>query len=305
MADFLGKDEKFKNLIPLRFDDYIEADKLLHTIEDHPQYLNSIQTIFHLGACSSTTETDGRYLIQNNYTFTKTLAQWAITNHKRFLYASSAATYGDGAHSMDDKNNDLTRLRPLNLYAYTKQRFDLYAQRRGWLSNIIGLKYFNIFGPNENHKGDMRSVVSKAFQQIHTQGKVNLFKSYHPQYADGEQRRDFLYIKDAVAMTLHLAETPTAAGLYNLGAGHAHTWKELVTPIFQALGNPVNITYIDMPQNLRSTYQYYTCADIAKLRDAGYKNTPTPLDEAIKEYVTHYLIPQKHLGDEQPTTHEP
>ena len=151
----------------------------------------------------------------------------------------------------------------------------------------------------------MRSVVSKAFQQIHTQGEVNLFKSYHPQYADGEQRRDFLYIKDAVAMTLHLAETPTAAGLYNLGAGHAHTWKELVTPIFQALGNPVNITYIDMPQNLRSTYQYYTCADIAKIRDAGYKNTPTPLDEAIKEYVTHYLIPQKHLGDEQPTTHEP
>ena len=298
VADFLGEDAKFKNLIPLRFDDYLEADALLDVVENQPQLLDDIETIFHLGACSSTTETDGHYLIENNYAFTKTLAHWAVESGKRFLYASSAATYGDGSQGMDDKDENLSRLRPLNLYAYSKQRFDCYAQRRGWLSSIVGLKYFNVFGPNEAHKDDMRSVADKAFHQIDAKGTVNLFKSYHPEYAHGEQRRDFLYVKDAVAMTLHLAENSSAAGLYNLGAGQAHTWKDLVTPIFEALGKPVDIRFIDMPETLKAKYQYYTCADIAKLRATGFKDPVTPLAQAVKEYVTDYLMPGKHLGDE-------
>lgn len=293
VTDLLGKDEKWKNLVPLKFEDYWEGDDLI----EHLDSCVDVKTIFHLGACSATTEKDCRYLIHNNFEYTKILAEWSLENDVRFVYASSAATYGDGSQGMDDTDEDLQALRPLNMYGYSKHLFDKYAQKQDFLSDIVGLKYFNVFGPNENHKGDMRSVVSKAYDQIQETGSVSLFKSYHKDYADGEQMRDFLYVKDAVKMTIHLAQTESAEGLYNLGSGKANTWKTLVEAIFAALGKETNINYIDMPEQLKGKYQYYTKADITKLLNTGYKTGVTPLADSVKDYVSNYLVPDNYLGD--------
>jgi ADP-L-glycero-D-manno-heptose 6-epimerase len=296
IADYLGTDEKWKNLVPLKFVDYIEADELLQQLES--RRLADVQTIFHLGANSSTTERDCRLLIQNNYEFSRRLAEWALDRGARFVYASSAATYGDGSQGMDDAVDQLERLRPLNMYGYSKHLFDVHAQRHGWLDRIVGLKYFNVFGPNENHKGDMRSVVNKAYHQICATGHVQLFKSCRADYRDGEQMRDFLYVKDAVDMTIHLAETPTATGLFNIGSGKPRTWIDLVKPIFCALNLPMSIEFIDMPEALRNRYQYHTCADISKLQSTGWRGPVQPLEAAVDDYVRNYLQPGRHLGDE-------
>ncbi len=296
VCDILGSSEKYRNLVPLRFADYIEASDLDLIIEATPEKLADIRAVFHLGACSSTTESDCSYLIRNNYEYTKTLATWALANDSRFVYASSAATYGDGSQGMDDKSDNLQALRPLNMYGYSKHLFDLYAQRHGMLNSIVGLKYFNVFGPNEDHKENMRSVVHKAFREISESGSVSLFKSHHPDYRDGEQERDFLYVKDACEMTLHLAETPTANGIFNLGSGEAKTWLDLVRPIFAAMDKTESIQFIDMPQELRAKYQYHTCADISKLKATGYTSPFTPLSEAVTDYVQNYLMPNRTLG---------
>ena len=301
VADFLQQDEKWKNLVPLRFADYVEADDLRRlAIEDSPR-LRDIGTVFHLGACSATTERDAGYLIRNNYEFTKDLAAWALRRGARFVYASSAATYGDGTQGMSDRA-DLTALRPLNMYGYSKHLFDLHAARAGFLEKIVGLKYFNVFGPNEDHKADMRSLVHKAYGQVVETGAIRLFKSDRPEYADGEQKRDFLYVKDAVEMTIHLAETADAGGLYNLGSGEANSWNALATAIFAALGRAPRIEYIPMPEELRAKYQYFTQADIAKLRGAGYARPITPLADAVADYIGQYLVPGRGLGDEEVVT---
>ena len=201
---------------------------------------------------------------------------------------------------MDDKDEDLARLHPLNLYGESKQQFDLFAQREGWLARIAGLKYFNVFGPNEDHKGEMRSLVHKAYQQILATGRVQLFKSHQPAFKDGEQKRDFLYVKDAVEMTLHFAEGELAGGgLYNLGSGRASTWLTLVRAIFAALGREPAIEFIEMPAALRDQYQYFTEADIGKLRAraAATRPPPTPLPAAVRDYVRNYLVPVKRLGE--------
>ena len=298
VADFLGSDEKWKNLAPLRFDDYIEANDLLARVEADDPALADVELVFHLGACSSTTERNATYLVRNNFEYTKKLAQWALAHDARFVYASSAATYGDGSAGMSDLENDLHVFQPLNMYGYSKHLFDLYAARHGFLDGIVGLKYFNVFGPNEDHKGDMRSLVHKAYRQIVDTGRVQLFKSHRPDYRDGEQRRDFLYVKDAVNTTIELAETATAGGVFNVGSGAAHTWIELAHAIFAALDRPPRIEFIDMPEALRDKYQYFTQADLTKLR--GYcKNVPlTPLDEAVADYVQNYLAPDRRLGNE-------
>lgn len=295
VTDFLGSDEKWKNLNALRFDDYQEADDFAALLDQRPQTLAEIQTVFHLGACSATTERNGPYLIRNNFETTKNLARWCLENGKRFVYASSAATYGLGEAGMGDDATRLHELRPLNLYGYSKHLFDLHAARRGWLDHIAGMKYFNVFGPNEYHKGDMRSMVHKAFEQIRDQGEVALFKSHHPDYPDGGQERDFLYVKDAVEMTLHLGATPTANGLFNLGSGQARTWLDLVNPVFKALDRSPKINFIDMPETLRGKYQYHTCADISRLRASGYDREPHPLEAAVDDYVRNYLVPAKFL----------
>ena len=300
VCDRLSTDEKWKNLVPLRFADYIDGNDLLQAVQHSPAKLGRFDHVLHLGACSATTERDADYLMRNNYEFTKQLCQWSLANQTRFVYASSAATYGDGAHGMNDQDPDIHKLRPLNMYGYSKHLFDLHAKREGWLPSIVGLKYFNVYGPNEDHKADMRSLVHKACGQILATGKVQLFKSHRPDYKDGEQMRDFLYVKDAIRMTLHLAETPSAGGLFNLGSGKAHTWVELATAIFTALGKAPNIEFIDMPEHLQSKYQYYTCADIAKLRASGFTQEITALTEAVRDYVQGYLVPDKRLGDEMP-----
>ena len=293
VADLLGKDEKWKNLTPLKFADYIEGDALLERLDQ----FKDVTTVYHLGACSATTETDAAYLIRNNYEFTKTLAHYSLSGNRRFVYASSAATYGAVAESLPE-TTPLSALRPLNMYGYSKHMFDVYAEQAGFLDKITGLKYFNVYGPNENHKGDMRSVVYKAFHQIQQTGAVSLFKSYKPEYTDGGQMRDFFYVKDAVAATVFLAQNVQGGGLFNLGSGEPNTWLALVNPIFKALGREPNIKFVDMPEAMRSKYQYFTSANISKLRAAGFNRKLTPLADAVTDYVKNYLLTGLPLGDE-------
>ena len=299
VSDILGTSEKWKNLTPLRFEDYLEADDLRPRLESGT--LGKFDYVFHLGACSATTERDATYLIRNNFEFTKDLAEWSLRNDARFVYASSAATYGDGSAGMSDTEPRIERFRPLNMYGYSKHLFDLYAARHGLSENLVGLKYFNVFGPNEGHKDDMRSLVHKSCAQALETGAIRLFKSYKPEYRDGEQKRDFLYVKDAVAMTLHVAAQRSAGGLFNIGSGEAHTWIELATAVFRALDREPKIEFIDMPETLRGKYQYFTQADIGKLCAAGYTAPVTPLADAVADYIRNYLLPSLPLGDEAPT----
>jgi ADP-L-glycero-D-manno-heptose 6-epimerase len=297
IVDLLRKDEKWKNLVGLDYEDYLEAEDFQELLALNPSQFSDISVIFHLGACSATTEKDASYLARNNYEWTKQLAQWALSQEIRFVYASSAATYGDGSLGMDDHMENLNDLRPLNMYGYSKHMFDLYAQKHEILNKLVGIKYFNVYGPNENHKGDMRSLVNKAYDQIVETGKVQLFKSYKKKYKDGEQMRDFLYVKDAVEMTIHLAQNEFAGGIYNLGSGEANTWISLATAIFDALKKKPNIEFIDMPEELKGKYQYYTKASIDKLRSTGYDKKITPLHDAVVDYVKNYLVPGKRISD--------
>jgi ADP-L-glycero-D-manno-heptose 6-epimerase len=295
ITDVLGADEKWRNLVPLRFENYIDASELFGRIES--KALQDVRWIFHLGACSATTEKNASYLMENNFHYTRRLAEWALQGGRRMVYASSAATYGDGSAGMEDGHEHLERYRPLNMYGYSKHLFDLHAKRHGWLDRLVGLKYFNIFGPNEDHKGDMRSVVHKAYNQIRNTGSVELFKSHHPDFRDGEQQRDFLYVKDAVNATIHLATEPQAAGIFNIGSGIASTWIELVTPIFHALDLPTSIKFIDMPEALRGKYQYRTIADTLRLKSCGWTGPEFTLDAAVRDYVSHHLVSDRRLGD--------
>ncbi|HKP69755.1 MAG TPA: ADP-glyceromanno-heptose 6-epimerase [Pyrinomonadaceae bacterium] len=292
VVDRADETDKWKNLAPLKFADYIDADDFLDDLGLH----KDAGVILHMGACSSTTETDADYMLRNNYQYTKDLAEFAVANNIRFIYASSAATYGDGSAGMNDGTDELNKLRPLNVYGYSKHLFDQYAARNGMFDRVVGLKYFNVFGPNEDHKGDMRSLVNKAFGQINETGKLKLFKSAHPDYADGEFGRDFVYVKDAVEMTLHFMER-SGGGLFNVGSGRMNTWNALADAIFDALDQHKAIEFIDMPEHLRDRYQYHTQADLTRIRAAGYAAETTTLNDAVRDYVRNYLIPRKHLGD--------
>jgi len=293
VVDEYGKD-KCKNLANLSFADYVEKNDFLKTVVEK-KIGTDIEAVFHTGACSDTTETDAAYLRKNNYEYTKLLAQWATEANVRFIYASSAATYGDGSAGFGDDEERIENSRPLNLYGQSKQMFDLWAHRAGLLKKIAGLKYFNVFGPNEYHKGEMRSFCLKAFEQINAKGKVRLFKSYKSEYADGEQMRDFLYVKDAVDMTLFFLDNPRLSGLFNIGAGKARTWNDLAAAVFAAMDKSVKIEYIDMPDSIRNQYQYFTEADISKLRRVGYDKEITSLEDAIKDYVQNYLQKDAYL----------
>lgn len=292
IVDRLDETDKWKNLAPLQFADYIDADDFLERLDR----FKDAQTLLHLGACSATTERDANYMMRNNYEFTKRLANWSIERNARFIYASSAATYGDGSNGMTDGTENLNNLRPLNIYGYSKHLFDLYAKRSRLFDTIVGLKYFNVFGPNENHKGEMRSLVNKAFAQIRETGALQLFKSANPDYEDGEFGRDFVYVKDAVEMTVHFIENP-GNGLFNVGSGKMHTWNELAKAIFNALDLPPKIEFVEMPEPLRDRYQYHTQADISRIRQTGFEKPTTSLNESVADYVKNYLIPDKFLGD--------
>lgn len=287
LVDSLGREAKWRNLLGLRFEDILSPEALLEKI--HQGRFLDVRAILHMGACSSTTETDADYLLENNYRYTRHLCEFSLENNIRFVYASSAATYGDGSHGYSDEDSTTASLRPLNMYGYSKHMFDLWALKTEAMSRIAGLKYFNVFGPYEDHKGDMKSMVAKSYRQISESGKVKLFKSYRPEYPDGGQMRDFVYVRDAVDVTLWLLENSDVSGLFNCGTGKARTWIDLATAVFRAMDRPVEIEYVDMPDVLRGKYQYFTQAEMGKLRRAGYADPFHSLESAVDEYVRGYL----------------
>lgn len=285
-VDVLRTNDKWKNLRHLNFADYLDREQLF-------DYLNSadgVEAIIHMGACSATTERDAHYLMENNYRYTLRLAEFALEHGARFIYASSGATYGMGEQGYDDDESKIHLLRPMNMYGYSKQLFDLKARREGWLNAITGLKFFNVYGPNEYFKGDMASVVFKAFNQIKEKGYVRLFKSHRPDYKDGEQLRDFIYVKDVLEVILFFLKHPEKNGLYNVGSGKARTFLDLVHATFAAMNREPKIEFFDMPEGLRDRYQYFTEAKIEKLRKAGYRQPFHSLEEGITDYVQNYLM---------------
>ncbi|MCS7013571.1 MAG: ADP-glyceromanno-heptose 6-epimerase [Chloroherpetonaceae bacterium] len=288
IADELGNSEKWKNLVGLRFADYLHKDDCLQKIlsEKFPR----LDAIIHMGAISSTTERNMDLLMRNNYEYTKDLAVFAAQRSIRFIYASSAATYGDGSQGYDDDESKLHTLMPLNGYGYSKHLFDLWAQRKNLLNKIVGLKFFNVFGANEYHKEEMASVVFKAYQQILQTGTVRLFKSHHPKFADGEQMRDFVYVKDCVEVMFWLLQNPNVNGIFNLGTGKARTFKDLVAATFAAMERPVSIEYIPMPEALQGKYQYFTEARMQKLYAAGCPVRFKSLEESVTDYVRQHLM---------------
>jgi len=296
VVDDVDHEEKEKNLAAVKYADLLGKVDFLQAIQSR-SLTSPISAIIHMGACSSTTETDEQFLTQNNFEYTRHLAEFSLERGIRFIYASSAATYGDGAEGYLDDESRLNALSPLNLYGDSKQRFDQWAQGKGAFDKIVGLKYFNVYGPNEYHKGDMQSLVRKGFFQIQETGKMRLFKSYKPEYADGGQERDFLYIKDAVAMTLFFLDRPEVGGLFNVGSGTARNWNHLAHALFSALGKEPNIEYIEMPPSIRDQYQYHTQAEMGKIRKAGCGVPTTSLEDGIKDYVQNYLLPGKRLGE--------
>ncbi|AOS83505.1 ADP-glyceromanno-heptose 6-epimerase [Chlorobaculum limnaeum] len=289
VVDDLGKasEGKWLNLRGLRYADFIHKDDLPALLE-HDR-LPQIDAVIHMGAISSTTEQDANLLLRNNYEYSKMLAMWCARKETRFIYASSAATFGDGSEGYRDGIEALDRLRPLNMYGYSKHLFDCWMLRDGLLDKAAGLKFFNVYGPNEYHKEEMTSVVFKAFNQIGDNGSVRLFRSHNPDYANGEQMRDFVYVKDCTKIMQWLIETPSATGLFNIGTGQARSFRELVTATFDAMERPVSIEFIDMPETIRDKYQYYTCAECDHLRQAGYTGRMTPLEEGVRDYVQNYL----------------
>ncbi|MDR2734884.1 MAG: ADP-glyceromanno-heptose 6-epimerase [Spirochaetota bacterium] len=284
-----GQSEKWKNLVDLRYHDFIPADRFPEELARGKWKSARIEACIHMGACSSTTETNADYLMQNNYAYTRALAEYCVRHNIRFIYASSAATYGNGEQGWGDDDAATERLRPLNIYGYSKHAFDLSALRQGWDKRMVGLKFFNVFGPNEYHKGEMRSVVHKAYQALLAGQEFRLFRSHRPDIADGEQKRDFLWVKDAVKVILFFLENKNLCGIYNVGSGKASGFNDLLRAVMRAMNISGGIQYADMPPDLRERYQYFTEADITKLRRAGYAEPFTPLDEAIREYILEYL----------------
>ncbi|GAB6060359.1 ADP-glyceromanno-heptose 6-epimerase [Desulfonatronum parangueonense] len=296
VVDDLGRGEKWKNLVNLRYADYLHKATFLQLLEQG-RLGPEVQAILHMGACSSTTETDAEYLMENNYRYTKILAQFCLRHDVRFIYASSAATYGDGTLGFDDDPELMPRLKPLNMYGYSKQLFDLWALRNKVADKMVGLKFFNVFGPNEYHKGDMMSVVCKAYHQILETRRLRLFKSHRADYADGAQQRDFIYVKDCLDVVWWLLENREVNGIFNLGRGEARSWNDLATAVFSAMEQPLNIEYIDMPESIREKYQYYTEASMGRLYDLGCPVIFGTLEAGVADYIHSYLMTEDpYLG---------
>ncbi|MDE0837850.1 MAG: ADP-glyceromanno-heptose 6-epimerase [Kiritimatiellae bacterium] len=287
VVDALNNPEKEANLASVRYAEFMDKDAFREALLAGE--MTAVKTVFHLGACSSTMQLDVDFLNDNNVLYTQQVCTWCSDNDVRFIYASSAATYGDGEHGYSDDEANIQELKPLNPYGQSKQDFDLWARERGLLDHIVGLKYFNVYGPFESHKGDMRSVVNKAYGWIQDTGELSLFKSYRPDFADGEQNRDFIYVKDAVAVTLFFHDHPEVSGLFNCGTGEARTWVDLGRAIFAAMDLEPKIKMIEMPDALRNHYQYHTQADATKLRECGFTQPFMSIEEGVDDYVRNYL----------------
>ena len=289
IVDRFGSSEKWRNIAKREFLDILPIDGLLPWLD---RYGGEVDTVFHLGANSSTFETDADAIIAGNLNYSIALWRWCAAAGKPLVYASSAATYGDGTAGFDDGVN-LARLRPLNLYGWSKHAFDRWAAREAARGHApprwFGLKFFNVFGPNEYHKGEMRSLVAKNYARVAAGEAVRLFKSYRPDFADGGQLRDFVYVKDCVAALLHLWRQGRASGLYNIGSGRARSFADLIGALAAACGRAPRIEYVDMPEALRPTYQYFTEAPLGRLRAAGYDGQFAPLEAAVADFVAGYL----------------
>jgi ADP-L-glycero-D-manno-heptose 6-epimerase len=284
LVDDLKRSIKWKNLLGKKFTDLISKHDLFSILEKKG---DSIDAIVHLGACADTLEEDADYLLENNFRYTQNLSQLAIKNNIRFIYASSAATYGLGEVGFSDTLLD--ELRPINKYAFSKHLFDLYAKKEGLLSKIVGLKYFNVFGPNEYHKNHMASMINKMTLQALEGHPIELYKSTDPRFEDGGQRRDFVYVKDAVQMTTFFLENKIS-GIFNIGSGKATSWNEVAMALFSALKLKPSIKYIEMPRNLQCQYQNYTCADMTTFKKIYPNFNCWKIEEAVKDYVQNYLI---------------
>ena len=297
IVDRLGSTDKWKNLVNLRYADYLHRDAFLKMVAQDAVPFKA-DTLIHMGACSSTTERDADFLWTNNFSYTRTMSEWALKHAIRFIYASSAATYGNGSQGFPDDHVKIPDLKPINMYGYSKHIFDVWAMKHHLENKMAGIKYFNVFGPNEYHKGDMTSVIFKAFHQIQQTGKVRLFKSYLPEYGDGGQMRDFVYVKDCVDAMWWLLQNPSVNGIFNLGTGKARTWNDLIHAVFAAMNVGPDIEYIEMPEGLRKQYQYFTQAEMGKLKAAGCPVNFSPLEDSVRDYVVNYLQQDDpHLGN--------
>lgn len=290
VVDSLGKDDRWKNLVGKKFEDIIEIDSIFDWLKGKS---SEIKAIFHMGACSDTTEQDATFLLNNNYRYSVKLAEFALKNNIRFIYASSAATYGDGSKGFLDDHDLLEELEPLNMYGYSKHLFDLWIKNQGALNAVVGLKFFNVYGPNECHKGRMSSVIKKFLPDALYKGKIHLFKSNDSKFSHGGQKRDFIYIRDVSKFTLKFLDN-NYCGIFNLGRGIATEWNELVDAIFLSLNKQANIEYVDMPSDLIGKYQNYTCADISKLKSTFSKDCIfQDLNKSIDDYIQNFLIPER------------
>jgi ADP-L-glycero-D-manno-heptose 6-epimerase len=293
VCDWLRSDERWRNLAKHEIADIVTPEDLPDWLRGNPA---KVEVVIHMGAISSTTETDVDLITLNNVRTTLRLLQWCTETKTRFIYASSAATYGDGARGFDDvfSCDALALLRPLNAYGWSKQVVDRRIARLAEQEHTLppqwaGLKFFNVYGPNEYHKGHMQSVIAKNYALIRAARPLGLYRSYRPDYADGGQLRDFVYVQDCVDVILWLVDHSQVSGLFNLGTGKARTWLDLAHALFDAAGQPRRIEFVDMPEDLRGKYQYFTEARMDRLRSAGYDRPFTSLEEGISKYVRNYL----------------
>lgn len=289
VVDNLRSSEKWHNLVNRNYVDYIQRDSFLKMVEEDRAPKN-IQAIIHLGACSSTTEKNIDFLMENNFHYSRIICRYALQCGARFINASSAATYGDGSHGFSDSLATTLKLRPLNAYGYSKHLFDLWAYKEKVLKNIASVKFFNVYGPNEYHKEDMKSVACKAFYELKTSGALRLFKSDNPKYPDGGQMRDFVYVKDCVGILYWLLEHPKANGIFNVGSGKARTWNDLANAIYSAMAFLPDTIYVDMPLELKGHYQYFTQADMSWLQRLHCDVKFHSLEDGIKDYIQNYLM---------------
>jgi ADP-L-glycero-D-manno-heptose 6-epimerase len=283
VVDNLGSGTKWKNLVGLNYTDYFHKQDFINQIDSHNLW-KDVCTVYHMGACSSTTETNCDYLMENNFKYSCKIATKALEVNARFIYASSAATYGLGESGYSDTHDSLDQLKPLNMYGYSKHIFDLWCRDKNILDKVCGIKFFNVYGPHEIHKGGQSSLIPRAKEQFEQNGFVKLFKSTTSRFKDGEQLRDFVYVKDCVDVLIWLADNPNINGIFNLGTGKAQSWNQLASAVAKALNVECKIQYIDMPDNLINQYQDFTEADMSKLISAGYSGTFRNLDEGVKDY---------------------
>jgi len=297
LVDDVDHDEKEHNIAHLKYEKLVSKKDFRRKLLAGDYDDAGVTAILHMGANSSTTETDWEHLKDNNVEYTQDMIRWCTDKGARCVYASSGATYGDGSKGYDDDPEMFNALEPLNLYGKSKLDVDIWARDGKYLDTVVGLRYFNVFGPNEWHKEGMRSLINKTFEGLQAGESMKLFKSENPDYKDGEQMRDFVYIKDVVDVTLFMMDHVEVGGVFNVGAGTARSWKDVAKAMFVALDKEEDIEYIDMPDNLKGKYQYFTEANIDRLREVGYTGKMTLLEDAVGDYIQNYLISHKHLGE--------